>query len=229
MDEIKQIKNLFKKLIKDKNSIFYLVGKINRTLLNKSRKSASEKDKVFYKIYIRGEDQEIIYDDDNEKERILFYTPFVEQKQDIDRSSTLYNINGLMQFFHADVVNIRLFFFSKSAVDPKYTLLCVDRFSSKVYVYPMKKNNLERELKLFYGEIEPKRNQKQEMRLQTDLEFLQNEIKKLNKKYSLDMFSTKLRGGKALATEQKIREFKKLLFKSKRLHKATKTERLDTR
>ena len=113
MDEIKQIKNLFKKLIKDKNSIFYLVGKINRTLLNKSRKSASEKDKVFYKIYIRGEDQEIIYDDDNEKERILFYTPFVEQKQDIDRSSTLYNINGLMQFFHADVVNICLFFFFK--------------------------------------------------------------------------------------------------------------------
>ena len=67
------------------------------------------------------------------------------------------------------------------------------------------------------------------MTLQTDLEFLQNEIKKLNKKYSLDMFSTKLRGGKAFATEQKIREFKKLLFKSKPLHKATKTGRLDLR
>ena len=67
------------------------------------------------------------------------------------------------------------------------------------------------------------------MRLQTDLEFLQNEIKKLNKKYNVDMFSTKLRGGKAFATEQKIREFKKLLFKSKRLHKATKTGRLDRR
>ena len=43
------------------------------------------------------------------------------------------------------------------------------------------------------------------------------------------MFSTKLRGGKAFATEQKIREFKKLLFKSKPLHKATKTGRLDLR
>ena len=93
----------------------------------------------------------------------------------------------------------------------------------------MKKNNLERELKLFYGEIEPKRNQKQEMRLQTDLEFLQNEIKKLNKKYSVNMFSSKLRGGKAFATEQKIKEFKKLLFKSKCLHKATKTAGLDPR
>ena len=58
MDEIKQIKNLSKKLIKDKNSIFCSADKTNRTLLNKSY----EKDKVFYKIYIRLEDQEIIYD-----------------------------------------------------------------------------------------------------------------------------------------------------------------------
>ena len=43
------------------------------------------------------------------------------------------------------------------------------------------------------------------------------------------MFSTKLRGGKVFAAEQKMREFKKLLFKSKRLHKATKTGRLDPR
>ena len=43
------------------------------------------------------------------------------------------------------------------------------------------------------------------------------------------MFSTKLRGGKAFAVEQKIREFKKLLFKSKQLYKATKTGSLDPR
>ena len=122
MDEIKQIKNLFKKLIKDKNSIFYLAYKINRTLLNKSRTSSYEKDKVFYKIYIRLEDQEIIYDDNEEKERIPFYTPFAEQKQDINRSSTLYSLNGPMQFFHADVTDIC--FFSKSAVDPKCVALC---------------------------------------------------------------------------------------------------------
>ena len=67
------------------------------------------------------------------------------------------------------------------------------------------------------------------MRLQTDLEFLQNELKRLNKKYYVDMFSTKLRGGKAFAVEQKIREFKKLLFKSKQLYKATKTGSLDPR
>ena len=41
------------------------------------------------------------------------------------------------------------------------------------------------------------------------------------------MFSTKLRGRKGFAAKQKIREFEKLLFQSKRLHKVTKTGRLD--
>ena len=43
------------------------------------------------------------------------------------------------------------------------------------------------------------------------------------------MFSSKTRDGKAFAAEQKIREFKILLFKSKRLHKATKSKRLDSK
>ena len=34
------------------------------------------------------------------------------------------------------------------------------------------------------------------------------------------MFHTRVRGGKAFATEQKIREFKKILLRSKRLEKA---------
>ena len=92
-----------------------------------------------------------------------------------------------------------------------------------------KRSNLARKLELFYQEIEWKREETSEkMRLQTDLEFQQNEIKKLNKKHNV-MFITKVRGGKAFAVEQKIREFKKLLFKSKRLHKATKTGRVDPR
>ena len=53
------------------------------------------------------------------------------------------------------------------------------------------------------------------MRLQTDLEFQQTEIKKLNKDFKVDMFSTKVRGDKAFAAEPKIRELKKLLLKSK--------------
>ena len=50
MDEQKQLKNLFKKLINDQNSIFYLADRINKTLLNKGR-SSYEKDKVFYKKF----------------------------------------------------------------------------------------------------------------------------------------------------------------------------------
>ena len=44
------------------------------------------------------------------------------------------------------------------------------------------------------------------MKLQVDQEFLQVKIKDLNKQHNVDMFSTSLRGGKAFAAEQKIRE-----------------------
>ena len=60
------------------------------------------------------------------------------------------------------------------------------------------------------------------MRLQTDLEFNQNKIKALNKKFDVEMFRTKIRGGKAFAAEQKIREFKKILLRSKRFEKIKK-------
>ena len=75
----------------------------------------------------------------------------------------------------------------------------MDLFSSKTYVYPMKKRNLlARKLEIFYRDIQPKREQiakNEKMRLQTDLEFRQNEIN--------EMFSSRVRGGKAYAAEQK--------------------------
>ena len=80
-----------------------------------------------------------------------------------------------------------------------------------------KRNLLKKKMELFYEEVNHKRKEK--MRLQTDLEFQQNEIKELNKKYNVEMFSTRVRGGKAFAAEQKIREFKKLLLKIKSLYK----------
>ena len=46
-NEQKEVKNLFKKLINDQNSVFYSSDKITRTLLNKGRKSSYEKAKVF--------------------------------------------------------------------------------------------------------------------------------------------------------------------------------------
>ena len=109
-------------------------------------------------------------------------------------------------------------FLAKSTVDPKYCLLLVDLFTSKTYVYPTKNRSLlAKKLRLISEDIKQKRTGK--MRLQTDLEFKQNEIKKLNDQFNVDMFHTKIRGGKAFAAEQKIREFKKILLKSKRLEK----------
>ena len=62
------------------------------------------------------------------------------------------------------------------------------------------------------------------MRLQMDLEFNQNKIKQLNKKFHVDVFHTKVRGGKAFAAEQKTREFKKILLRSKRFERSKKIE-----
>ena len=173
----KQLKNLFGKLTKDSNNLFYLVEKISRNLLNKAWKSVYEKDKVFYKLYNEIENRGTIFDKEDEK--IPFRTPFIEQKKDIDWSSTLYNIKAPFELFHADIANIK--FLSKSAVDPYYCLLCVDLFSSKIYAYSMKKRSLlAKKMVQFYEEIETKRNGSEQMRGQTDLEFRQREIQKLN-------------------------------------------------
>ena len=90
--ELKQTRNLFKKMINDQNSVLYSADKISRMPLNRSKKSAYEKDRVFCKIYKSLEDKDVIYD--SEKTRIPFYTQFVEQKKDINCSSALYSVNA---------------------------------------------------------------------------------------------------------------------------------------
>ena len=130
-------------------------------------------------------------------------TLFFSQKSNGDHS-TLYSISTSFDLVHGDIADAR--FLAKSAVDPKYCLPLADLFTSKIYVYPIKNRSLlAKKLRLFYEDIKRKRAGK--MRLQTDLEFKQNEIKKLNDKFNVDMFHTKIRGGKAFAAEQKIREF----------------------
>ena len=141
--------------------------------------------------------------------------PFYNFKSNVDHS-TLYSIGKPFELLHADIADTR--FLAKSAVDPKYYLLLVDLFTSKVYIYPMKSRNLlAKKLKLFYEDIKNKRIGR--MRLQIDLEFKQNQILKLNDEFNVDMFHTRLQGGKAFAAEQKIRVFKKLLLRGKRLEK----------
>ena len=60
-------------------------------------------------------------------------------------------------------------------------------------------------MKLFYDEVKEKRKGKC-MRLQIDTEFQQVKIKSLNDENNIEMFTSSLRGGKAFAAEQKIRE-----------------------
>ena len=117
------MKTLFRKLINDKKSVFFSTDRINKTLLNKGRKSSYEKDKVFYNLFKNVENKSVIYEEN--ENRVPFYTPYIPQRKNIDRS-TLYTVNGPLQFFHADIAFLK--FLAKSAVDPKYALLCVDLF-----------------------------------------------------------------------------------------------------
>ena len=127
-----------------------------------------------------------------ENETLPFATPFVDKKTNIDHS-TLYNFHKPFEMLHADIADIRLL--AKSAVDPKYCLLLVDLFTLNISIYLMKNRSLlAKKLGLFCNDIQPKRTGT--MRLQTDLEFNQNEIKQLNQKSNVEMFHTQLRGGK---------------------------------
>ena len=60
-------------------------------------------------------------------------------------------------------------------------------------------------MKLFYDEVKSERKNKR-MRLQVDNEFQQVKIKDLNDENNVEMFTSSVRGGKAFAAEQKIRE-----------------------
>ena len=110
-------------------------------------------------------------------------------------------------------------FLGKSATDPKYCLLFVDLFTSKVYVYPMKsRKSILNKMEIFYKEVEDKRKG-QKTRLQTNQEFKQKKIFDLNKKYNDDMLSTAVRGGKVFAAEQKLRELEKRIFRLEAMKK----------
>ena len=137
--EIKQIKNLFKSLIKDENSIFYTADRINKTLINKAKTSFYAKDKVFVKLYKEAENIEEIYSDKNDQPNLPLTTPFVQKKKDLD-GSTLYSFKEPFELLHADITDLRSL--SKSAVDQKCCLLIIDLFTSKIYTHPMKQRTL---------------------------------------------------------------------------------------
>ena len=49
--EKKQLRNLYKKLIDNENSVVFAADRLNVRLLNKIKKSSYDKDQVFYKLF----------------------------------------------------------------------------------------------------------------------------------------------------------------------------------
>ena len=130
----------------------------------------------------------------------------MKKKDNIDRS-TLYSFDGPFQLLHADVGNLE--FLGKFATNPKYCLLFVDLFTSKVTFTRLRLENLLQTKWNFFVKKLKKKKKSQKTRLHTDQEFKQNKKFELNKKYNVDMFSTVVRGGKAFPAEQKLKELKK--------------------
>ena len=181
-----RIENLFRNLQKDPRSVFYSITTLSKSIINKAHIPFYEKDVVFVNLYKKLEDKNFY----QKKEILPLVTPFFNQKSNVDRS-TLYSITKPFDLVHGDIADTR--FLAKSAVDPKYCLLLVDLFTSKIYVYPMKNRSLlAKKVCLFYEDIKNKRTGK--LRLQTDLEFKQNQIKKVNTEFNVEMFHTKIRG-----------------------------------
>ena len=83
-----------------------------------------------------------------------------------------------------------------------------------IYTYTMRsRKQILQKLKLFYDDVRNERKGKR-MRLQVDNEFQQVKIKDLNDQNNVEMFTTAVRGGKAFAAEQKIRQFQNLMLKA---------------
>ena len=141
-------------------------------MLKKARKYFYAKSKVLVNIYNNLKNKNDLYDN---KVALPIYTPFVEQYKNID-CSTLFSIKAPFELNHGDIVDIR--FLGKSAVDSKYCLLFVDLFTSKTYTYPMKKEIFWRRKQKCFIMIYKKKDMNETMRLQTGLEFQQNEIKR---------------------------------------------------
>ena len=114
---------------------FYSTGNLSKSILNKAIKSVYEKDKVFVNLYKPLEDKNF-----DKRLNVTLVTPFFTQKKNDVDHSTLYSISKPFNLVHGDIANTR--FLAKSAVNPKYCLLLVDLFTSKIYVFPMKNRSL---------------------------------------------------------------------------------------
>ena len=201
---LQKARNLFVKLKIDPASVLFAEELLDKRLLKKLKKSKYERDSELLKLIDLADNNDFL--DDN---KVPTRADYVE-KREIDRS-TLYSFDGPFQLLHADVGNLE--FLGKNATFPQYVLVIVDLYSSKVYTYTMKsRKQILQKMKIFYDEVRSKRKGKR-MRLQVDNEFQQVKIKDLNDENNVETFTSSLRGGKAFAAEQKVRELKTRMSK----------------
>ena len=202
--DFKAARNAFDKLKLDPSSAAFAEEILDKKLLLKLKKSKYVNDKNLFKLVNLLEKNSVIFEPGSVKR-----TDYVE-KREIDHS-TLYSFDAPFQLFHADVRNLE--FLGKNSTFAQYVLDLIDLFSSKIYTYPMKsRKQIRQKLEQFYDDVKSKRKGKK-MKLQVNQEFKQVKIKDLNDLNNVEMFSTSLRGGKAFAAEQKIRELKARISK----------------
>ena len=151
---LEKAKNIFKNLKTDPNSVQFSEEKIdNRLVKNLKKNSRHAKDSLLLKLIGLAE-QSI-----DDEEKIPTRVNYVE-KREIDRS-ILYSFDGSFQLIHADIGNLE--FLGKSVTAPRYVLLAVDLYSSKVYVYSMRsRKQILQKMKQFYEDIKNKRNIKKQ-------------------------------------------------------------------
>ena len=118
---IQKAKNIFTSLKNDPNSVLFSEEKIDTRFLKQLKNSTYDKDSLLLKLIL-------LADSKLDESKVPTRVDFVG-KREMDRS-TLYNFDKSFQLVHADVGNLEL-------TIPRYVLLVVDLYSSKVYVYPM--------------------------------------------------------------------------------------------
>ena len=147
-DERKKATNLQNALVNDSKSAFYATDKRTKTLLRKARNALYKKDIVFVNIYNGLENKKFL------PEKVPLNSPFVEKKKALFIPRYIVLVDLLNNY---RLIQPTLVYLARSAVDPKFCLLFVDLFTSKIYTYPMKKRNLlAKKMELFYKDIEKK-------------------------------------------------------------------------
>ena len=137
--KINKVKKLFNRPQTDSKSVVFIQEQLNDKLLKKLKNSKYKKDEEFVNRFNLLVGNKVDFNKKRDEYSIPIKAEYIKKSDDIDHC-TLFSIQALFDLMHADVGDLR--FLGKFAADPKYCLLLVDLFTSKVYVYGMKNRSL---------------------------------------------------------------------------------------